>query len=74
MSDDEKVRENRLRRAAERQGLMLKKSRRRDPRALDYGMYALIDDRNVIVAGATSGRLDFTLDDIQAYLEGGRHG
>jgi len=53
---------------------MLKKSRRRDPRALDYGMYALIDDRNVIVAGATSGRLDFTLDDIQAYLEGGRHG
>jgi hypothetical protein len=33
----EKVRENQLRRAAERQGLALSKSRRRDPRAIDYG-------------------------------------
>lgn len=37
MDTDEKVRENRLRRMAERQGLSLSKSRRRDPRALDYG-------------------------------------
>jgi hypothetical protein len=35
----EKVRENRARRAAARQGLVLTKSRRRDPRALDYGVY-----------------------------------
>jgi hypothetical protein len=33
----EKVRENRLRRTAERQGFALAKSRRRDPRAIDYG-------------------------------------
>lgn len=33
----EKVRENRLRRMAERQGFGLKKSRRRDRRARDYG-------------------------------------
>jgi hypothetical protein len=33
----EKVRENRLRRMAERQGYALRKPRRRDPRALDYG-------------------------------------
>jgi hypothetical protein len=39
----EKVRENRLRRAAERQGLTLSKSRRRDPRAKDYGTYQLGD-------------------------------
>jgi hypothetical protein len=32
-----KVRENRLRRAAARQGFVLRKSRRRDVRALDYG-------------------------------------
>jgi hypothetical protein len=32
-----KVRENRLRRVAERQGFLIRKSRRRDPRALDYG-------------------------------------
>lgn len=43
MKLSEKVYENRLRRVAERQGLRLIKSRRRDPRATDYGMYALVD-------------------------------
>jgi hypothetical protein len=38
-----KVRENRLRRAAERRGLRLEKSRRRDPGAIGYGTYQLID-------------------------------
>jgi hypothetical protein len=33
----DKVRENRLRRMAERQGFALHKKRRHDPRALDYG-------------------------------------
>jgi hypothetical protein len=37
-----KVRENRLRRAAYRQGLRLEKSRRRDPRAVDYGTDLLL--------------------------------
>ena len=41
MGTDEKVRENRLRRMAERQGLELRKSARRDPRAIDYGTYML---------------------------------
>jgi hypothetical protein len=35
------VRENRLRRAAQRQGVVLHRSRRRDPRALDFGVYYL---------------------------------
>jgi hypothetical protein len=35
----EKVRENKLRRMAERRGLRLVKSRRRDPGALTYGRY-----------------------------------
>ncbi len=42
--ETEKVRENRLRRAATRQGLALVKSRRRDPRAVDFGLYVLVDD------------------------------
>lgn len=42
MSTD-KVRENRLRRVAERQGLRLEKSRRRDPLALDYGTWRIVD-------------------------------
>lgn len=42
----EKVREDRLRRAADRQGLTLRKSRTRDPRALDYGLYRIVDNNN----------------------------
>jgi hypothetical protein len=38
----EKSRETRLRRAAQRQGYRLMKSRTRDPRALDYNKYWLI--------------------------------
>ncbi len=43
MSDAEEVRENRLRRAAGRQGLRLVKSRRRNPRAAGFGSYGLFD-------------------------------
>lgn len=39
MDQSIKVRENRLRRMAERQGLKFVKSRRRDPLAVDYGKY-----------------------------------
>lgn len=67
MGTDEKVRENRLRRMAERQGLRLVKSRRRDPRAIDYGTYMLVNaEINGVVAGtAGTGRPNFTLDDVE---------
>lgn len=48
---ERKVYENRLRRAAARQGLRLVKSRTRDPRALTYGVYWLADANNVLVTG-----------------------
>jgi len=38
-----KVRENKARRAAIRQGMELQKSRLRDPRALGFGGYMLVD-------------------------------
>ena len=41
MDDELRVRENRLRRAARRQGYKLHKSRRRDPLATDYQTYRL---------------------------------
>ncbi|MBO0813525.1 MAG: hypothetical protein J2P23_15980 [Microlunatus sp.] len=44
MDQKEKVREIRLRRAAERRGLLLVKSRRRDPGAIGYGLYVLVKD------------------------------
>lgn len=65
----EKVRENRLRRMAERQGLALQKSRRRDPRAIDYDMYILVDpSTNTVVAGLVEGRAAFTIDEIEDWL------
>lgn len=45
MENAEKVRENRLRRWAEDQGYRLEKSRRRDPRAKDYGTYRLVPEK-----------------------------
>jgi hypothetical protein len=42
MAGEEKARENRLRRAAKRQGLRLVKSRRRDPLAVGYGLYWVV--------------------------------
>ena len=61
----EKVRENRLRRMAQRQGRIVLKSRRRDHRALDYGRYWLHDDRNRILCGGSNGT---SLDEIVASL------
>ncbi|OHT91493.1 hypothetical protein BKG70_02030 [Mycobacteroides chelonae] len=58
MTDTErKVYENRLRRAATRQGLKLCKSPRRDVRATDYGTYMLVDaqSNSVVSCGLQSG-------------------
>jgi hypothetical protein len=62
-STTDKTRETRLRRMAQRQGLTLVKSRRRDPRATDYGTYVLADENKVLVVW---GGLD--LDDIERAL------
>jgi hypothetical protein len=70
MDAEEKVREARLRRMAERQGLYLQKSRRRDPLALDYGGYQLIDPgSSLLVFGELAGRgFGASLDGIEDYL------
>jgi hypothetical protein len=60
-STQEKVRENRLRRMAARQGLQLVKSRRRDPRALDYGTYWLVDAAGVEVASGDTDAIEARL-------------
>jgi hypothetical protein len=44
MTDNNKVRENRIRRATQRQCLILVKSRTRDPLADAYGRYVLVPD------------------------------
>jgi hypothetical protein len=66
----EKVRENRLRRMAQRQGLRLLKSRRRDPNARDYGGFALIKpDGNSAEHGFDPWPYSATLDEIEEVLK-----
>jgi len=66
---EDKVRENKLRRMAERQGRKLEKSRRRDPRAVDYGGYMLLDARtNAVIAGDSPFAYSLTLDDVEAMV------
>lgn len=66
---EDKVRENRLRRMAQRQGYVLKKSRRRDPRAIDFDGYMLVDAaQNVGVVGYTPHAYSADLDEIEAFL------
>jgi hypothetical protein len=67
VSQEEKVRENRLRRMADRQGLKLLRSRRRDPRALDYGLYWLTDVRTGAPVTPEGG---VGMDAIEAHLTG----
>jgi hypothetical protein len=69
---DGKVRENRLRRMAERQGLRLEKSRRRDPRALDYDRWYILDTQTrTVIAGLDAGRHAMTLGQVEAFLTRG---
>lgn len=63
MPTEDKVRENRLRRMAERQGFVLRKNRRRDPRAIDFGRWYVIDaERNITIRECT------TLDQVENWL------
>jgi hypothetical protein len=56
---------------AERQRLALHKSRRRDPRAYDYGRYMIVDPyNNTIVAGGSPLAYGLDLDDVEKYLRG----
>jgi hypothetical protein len=68
----DKVRENRIRRMAQRQGLCVVKSRRRDPQAIDFGYYYIVDiSTNCVVAGTErTQRAEYTLNDVEEYLTG----
>lgn len=76
VTSTEKARENRLRRMAERQGLLLRKSRRRDPQALSYDTYWLVDvEMNVVVLhhhtlSQHNEIVGVSLDEIEEHLHG----
>jgi hypothetical protein len=70
METSEKVRENRLRRMAERQGYKLRKSGRRDPRAWDYGTYQIVHSAlgSLAVAQKSSREVNLTIDEVERWL------
>jgi hypothetical protein len=70
MDTQSKIRENRLRRMADRQGLALERSRRRDPRAVDYGTYRLINPQQNALVYPSGLPYDYgaSLDDIETFL------
>jgi hypothetical protein len=77
MGNPQKVREDRLRRMAARQGLQLVKNPRRDARATDYGSYALVNENDAVIADFGWDRARFPegsswLDDIEAWLTSDR--
>jgi hypothetical protein len=63
MDTQTKVRENRLRRMAERQGLTIRKSARRDSRAIDYGRWWVVHSDERIVELTN-------IDALERYLTG----
>jgi hypothetical protein len=68
--DDEDLREDRLRRVAERRGLTLLKSPQRDSQHSSYGTYMLVetDSATIKVSGSPAG-YGLTLDDVEDVLE-----
>lgn len=65
----DKIREKRLRNAAKRQGYDITKSRTRDPRALDYGGWMVIDPRsNSIEAGGMGDGFQMSIDEVEKWL------
>jgi hypothetical protein len=68
--DTDKTRETRLRRMAERRGLRLQKSPRRDTGAWDFGTYQLADAREGwVVAEQMAGQgYGMSLDDVEEWL------
>jgi hypothetical protein len=64
-----KIFENRLRRMAERQGFQLSKSRLRDPRAIGFGGYMIVNSKtNSIEAGGHPNVHSMNLDEVEAFL------
>jgi hypothetical protein len=70
--DTDKTRETRLRRLADRRGLRLQKSPRRDPRAWDFGTYQLVDAREgwLVAEQITGQGFGMSLDDVEEWLTG----
>lgn len=66
MDREEKARDIRLRAKAERQGMTVTRSRRRDPDAVGYGKYFIHGSDGQLLTLASG----ITLDEVEAFLVG----
>ena len=66
MSDNEKVREARVRRVARRQGFIIRKSRIRNMSSDDQGGYRIVEARNNLIAAGE--KFDLSLEDIEKFV------
>lgn len=73
MSTDQ-TREARLRRVAARQGLQLQKCRARDPRAIGYGTFQIVDPLIGLLYSqkGRDGGYGLSLDEVAAHLGEGQ--
>lgn len=69
MTTIDRVRENRVRRAAQRRGWQVVKSRARDPHAIGYGTYMILDQstRGVVQSGLPNG-YGLSLEEVEERL------
>lgn len=65
----DKVRENRIRRALERQGYRLSKSRRRDPRAKDFDRYVILHERTGELVDDGMETKPLTISEVEAWTD-----
>lgn len=65
ITNQQKVRENRLRRLAKRRGYELHKHPARNPEALDYGLWTIVD-----LTGVDRLSAGMTLDEVERRLAG----
>ena len=71
MDNKAKTHENLLRRRANRRGLTLRRSPRRDRRAVDYGQYALSfqDSGGLVHPDGVLSIYAMSLEEVEAYLD-----
>ncbi len=68
----DKAYENRMRRMAARQGLRLQKCRRRDPWAVGYGTYRIVNERTEKVVYGSADAYGLSLHDVERRLKADR--
>jgi hypothetical protein len=64
----DKVKENRLRRKLDRMGFQLRKSKRKDPDAVDFGKYVIFEPGTTWSVYGNKKTFDLSLDNVEVWI------